>query len=100
MTGVSQIPIIPPPPRAPAAFSEGWANELNRWLNNLSQRQIDFVYARLNGLFYPGIPTTGYGLVAGEVFSNGGVLTIVRENAIWMGPLSAAGAVGSLTVSV
>lgn len=94
------IPIRPPPPRAPAAFTQEWANELNRWLQSLSDAQAGFVYARLSGMYWPDPHTSGYGLRAGEIFSNGGVLTVVQEGDIWMGGVAASTRLGTLTVTV
>jgi hypothetical protein len=100
MAGSNQVPIRPAPPRAPAAFTQDWANELNRWLTGLSEQQAGFLYARLSGMFWPNPPTSGYGLRAGEVFSNDGILTVVQEDDIWAGGFAVTMELGTLTVTV
>ena len=100
MAGENQIPIRPAPPRAPAEFTQAWVNELNRWLVGLSEAQAGFLYTRLSGMYWPSTPTSGYGLQPGEVFANAGILTMVREDDIWGGSVSATGTVGTLTVTV
>lgn len=100
MAGPNQVPIRPAPPRAPAEFSQEWVNELNRWLTNLSEAQAGFIYARLSGMFWPNPPTSGYGLRAGEVFSNDGILTVVQEDDIWAGGFAVSAELGTLTVTV
>ncbi len=97
----NQIPIRPAPPRPPAELTQEWANELNRWLTGLSEAQAGFVYARLSGLFLAAtFPTSGYGLRAGEVFANDGILTVVREDDIWLGSFAVSAELGTLTVTV
>ena len=60
-----------------------------------------FSYARLSGMFLaPTFPTSGYGLRAGEVFANDGILTVVREDDIWLGGFAVAAELGTLTVTV
>lgn len=100
MAGPNQIPIRPAPPRAPVQFSENWVNELNRWLTSLSEAQAGFLYVRVAGMYWPSPPTSGYGLQAGEVFSNDGILTVVQEDDIWAGGFSATVELGTLTVTV
>lgn len=94
------VQIIPAPPRPPKEFSYEYANELYRWLENISRYMTGVNYLRGSGLYLPGLPETGYGLIEGEVFSNDGILTIVRLNEIWIGPLYATGEIGDVTVSV
>jgi hypothetical protein len=96
----NQVKIRPAPPRAPATFTQDWVNELNRWLTNLSEDQAGFLYARLSGMYWPNAPTSGYGLQAGEVFANDGILTIVREDDIWAGGFEVGVELGTLTVTV
>jgi hypothetical protein len=96
------IPIFPAPPRPPA---EGWTpdygNQLNRWLANISEQFVQFTYLKASGLLLADtFPTSGYGLRAGEVFANDGVLTVVRPDDIWMGAFTVTGSVGTITVSV
>lgn len=45
------------------------------------------------------LPDTGDGLRVGDIFSNGGVLTIVRENDIFLGTVSSVVSLGELTVT-
>lgn len=98
---LQNIPMFPAPPRPPR---EGWTpaygNELTRWLQNISEHFDDFTYGRFNGLLLLSFPTSGYDLRVGEVFSNGGVLTVVRENDIWAGGFAVTTELGSLTVTV
>jgi hypothetical protein len=82
-------------------FTQDWVNELNRWLTGLSEQQAGFIYARLNGMFLATtFPTSGYGLRAGEVFANDGILTVVREDDIWAGGFAITTELGTLTVTV
>lgn len=104
MAVASQAVIIPAPPRPPAdgVWTVDYGNQLNRWLDNLSRLLGGPFYLRGTGLFFPpgSLPTSGYGLYAGEVFSNAGVLTMVLEGDIWLGSLSATTGLGDLTVTV
>lgn len=90
--------IQPGVPRAPDIFTRDWANQLTRWLENL-QRVGAFSLLRGSGIYLVGLPSSGSGLKPGEVFSNGGVLTIVREGETWLGSVSTTTAIGTLTVS-
>lgn len=101
MVDVNQtIPIIPAPPRPPRqGWTESYGNELNRWLENYVRQLTGFTYGRFSGMMFVG-PTSGDGLRPGEVFSNGGVLTVVREGDVWAGGLSARAEIGTLTVTV
>ena len=94
-------PTLPAAPRPTATWSVEYGNQLYRWLTSLQNYYGGFPYLRGSGLFFlPGsLPETGYGLVPGMVFSNAGVLTVVREDDIWVGSLSATGAVGTVTVT-
>lgn len=94
-----RYPIVPAPPRPPAAFNYEWANQLTRWLES-QLRLNQFPYLRGAGLYLLDLPTSGYGLTPGEVFSNGGVLTIVRENDMWIGSQQISTAVGTLSVTI
>jgi hypothetical protein len=100
MATQQQNVILPAPPRYNSGENpEDYANQMNRWLDNLYRFLTGVVYLRGNGLFLPGLPTTGYLLAPDEVFSNGGILTIIRAGDVWVGPLSATTAVGTVTVS-
>jgi hypothetical protein len=100
MATQQQNVILPAPPRYTEGMeSRDYANQMNRWLDNLHRYATGVVYLRGNGLYLPGLPTTGYGLSPDEVFSNGGILTIVRAGDVWAGPLSATATVGTVTVS-
>lgn len=96
------IPIFPAPPRPPASgWNENYGNELNRWLENVTRQLTGFTYGRFSGMMLATtFPTSGYGLRAGEVFANDGVLTMVREDDIWIGSFAVTGSVGTITVSV
>lgn len=97
-----RVALLPAPPRPPAEYSLDYGNQLNRWLTNLSELIGGLSYLRGSGLFLSldSLPTTGYGLRPGEVFANDGVLTIVREDDIYLGSLTATSALGGLTVTV
>lgn len=101
MVDVNQAVMIPAPPRMPEKPDTQYFGELNRWLISLAQFLGDAHYVRATGLFFPdgSLPTTGYNLKPGEVFSNDGVLTVVQDGDIWMGPLSATTGLGTLTVT-
>lgn len=103
MAGNDQSVIIPAPPRPPAdgAWTRGYGNELNRWLENLARVVGGFTYVRANGIFLATtFPTSGYGLRPGEVFANDGVLTVVREDDIWAGAFAVSAELGTLTVTI
>ena len=97
MAQSQQLIVLPAPPRSDQA---DYVHQLNRWLDNLYRYVTGVTYLRGNGLFLPGLPKTGYGLRVGEVFSNGGILTIVQEGDIWAGGFAVGCAVGSVTVTV
>ena len=96
------VPIFPAPPRPPASgWNESYGNELNRWLENVTRTLTGFTYGKFSGmLLAETFPTSGYGLRAGEVFANAGILTMVREDDIWIGSFAVTGSVGTITVSV
>lgn len=94
----SKAPIQPAPPRAPDVFTAAWANQLTRWLQD-QLRLNEFPYLRGSGLYLLNLPTSGYGLKPGEVFSNAGVLTIVREGDIWLGSVTSGAEMGSVAVT-
>lgn len=99
-----QPPILPAPPRPQGASSGGFTTDYfsqqYRWLEGLVRYITGVNYGKFNSLYLPGLPVTGDGLIAGEVFSNNGILTVVQEDDIWVGPLMAAGEVGFVTVTV
>lgn len=101
MVDANQAVMIPAPPRMPEKPDAAYFSELNRWLQGLVQIVGDAHYVRATGLFFPenSLPTNGYNLKPGEVFSNDGVLTMVQEGDIWMGTLSATTGLGTLTVT-
>jgi hypothetical protein len=96
------VPIFPAPPRPPASgWNESYGNELNRWLSNVTAQLSGFTYGKFSGILLAStFPTSGYGLKAGEVFANAGILTVVREDDIWLGSFAVTGSVGTITVSV
>lgn len=96
-------PILPAPPRPQGnggGFTPDYFSQQYRWLEGLVRYITGVNYGRFNSLYLPGLPKTGYGLLPDEVFSNGGVLTVVQVDDIWIGPLTAAGEVGRVTVTV
>lgn len=99
---ITQIVTLPPPPRPQGVFSFEHSNQLYRWMQNLADKLNGIYYLRGGGLYLSpdSFPTTGYGLRAGEVFANDGILTMVREDDIWLGAFSVSAELGSLTVSV
>lgn len=102
MATPQQLIVLQAPPRYTGQDPQDYANAVNLWLANLYRYVTGVVYLRGNGLFFPppALPTSGFGLFAGEVFSNGGVLTIVAVDDIWAGGGAIGTAVGSVTVSV
>jgi len=102
MANTALISIFPAPPRPPASgWNENYGNELNRWLENVTNTLSGFTYGKFSGMLLADtFPTSGYGLRAGEVFANDGVLTMVRVDDIWMGSFAVTGSVGTITVSV
>ena len=99
MADRAQTPILPAPPRPQAEFTIDYSNQLYRWLDGLARLVAGVNYGRFSGLYLPGLPTSGYGLIEGEVFSNGGILTIVQADDIWSGSLTTTGEVGDVTVT-
>ncbi len=96
------IPIFPAPPRPPPSgvWTPDYGNQLNRWLENVTNTLTGFTYARLNGMLWVG-PFSPEGLKTGEVFANVNILTVIRLEDAWIWPgVSATGAVGTITVSV
>ena len=98
----STATLPPAPPRAPFEYSQNWAFQLNRWIENYT-RLADFP-AVLRGcrLYLPSLPDNPVGLIIGEVYRDADVLKIVLANYAYIGPtgLSATGSVGTLTVTV
>jgi hypothetical protein len=94
--------ILPAPPRPVQLFSFDWSNQMNRWLTQLQAYVFGVHYGRFSSLYLApeSFPTSGYGLRAGEVFANAGVLTVVREGDIWMGSFAASAEIGELTVTI
>lgn len=94
-------PILQAPPRYTGQSTEDYLNALNLWLTSFDRHNNkEFHLLRGSGLFLLGLPTSGYGLRAGYVFSNGGVLTIVAVGDIWAGGFAVEAAVGHVTVTV
>lgn len=100
MAQASQLVILPAPPRWTGQSEEDYNNQLNRWFSNLYDFVTGLTYLRGSGLYLRGLAESGYMLKTGEVFSNGGVLTIVRDGDIWAGGMSIGCVVGSVTVTV
>ncbi len=90
---------LPAPPRPTESWTPETAQELYRWLQSLNDAVQGVAYGRLNGLFLPGFPTSGYGLKPGEVFANDGILTMVREGDVWVGSFAVTASLGSVTVT-
>lgn len=99
MAATNQLVVLPAPPRYTGQAPEDYANQMNRWLDSLYSYVTGLTYLRGNGLFLPGLPMTGAGLRVGEVFSNGGVLTIVRASDIWIDTFAVTAYAGTVTVS-
>lgn len=95
-------PIFPAPPRPPdGQWNADYGNQLNRWLQNTIDQLSGFTYGRFGGIMLaPTFPTSGYGLRAGEVFANDGILTVVRTDDIWLGSFAIDVGLGSVTVTV
>lgn len=103
MVDVNKAVIIPVPPRPPRSNDEvpNYRRELNRFLEFMQRYLGSPFYLRGTGLYFlPGsLSTTGYGLQAGEVFANDGVLTVVRPDDIWAGGFAITTGLGTLTVT-
>lgn len=95
----NQLTVLPAPPRYTGQPTPDYANQLNRWLDNLYRWSTGVNYLRGNGLFLPGLPTIGFGLRTGEVFANDGILTIVRDGDIWADTFAVEVEAGSVTVT-
>lgn len=96
------VPVLPAAPRPSPVWTVEYGNQLYRWLAAVQQYFGGTPYLRGSGLFFPtgALPETGYNLAPGMVFSNAGVLTVVREDDIWAGPLTMNAAIGTVTVTV
>lgn len=87
------------PPRPPPEWTAEYGQQLLRWLQTVERVLSGVSYGRFSGLFLPGLPTSGYNLRPGEVFANAGVLTVVREDDIWVGGFAISVDSGSVTTS-
>lgn len=94
-------PTLPAAPRPSTNWTLEYGNQLYRWLTAFQQYYTNYPYLRGSGLYFlpDSLAETGYGLQPGMVFSNAGVLTVVREGDIWAGPLTATVALGTVTVT-
>ena len=93
------VPIIPAPPRPPEEYSLRFGNELYRWLQNFADQITGVYLLRGSGLYLPEITKSAYGLKVDMVWSNKGVLTLVRTGDVGLSTVSAAGGVGTITVT-
>lgn len=102
MVDTPGVPLLPAPPRAPAVWTLDFANQLNRYLANLQNTLQGIYLLRGSGLYLSpdSLPTSGYDLYPGLVFSNDGVLTIVRAGDTWIGGFEVTIGLGSVTVTV
>lgn len=96
----SQAAILPPPPRPSSQYNQEYANQLVRWLEQLARTMTGLSYLRGTGLYLPQLPTSGVGLKPGEVYQEARYLRVVLEGDASVTGASAAGAVGSVTVTV
>ena len=98
----STAALPPAPPRAPIEYTQEWARQLNRWIENYT-RLADFPAALRGGrLILPSLPDSPVGLIVGEVYRDGDVLKIILENYGYAGTgsVSTTCAVGTLSVTV
>ena len=94
-------PILPAPPRYTGQDTGDYLNAMNLWLTSFDRHNNkEFHLLRGSGLFLQGLPTSGYGLRAGYVFSRAGVLTIVAEGDIWAGGFAVGASVGTPTITI
>lgn len=102
MTLTPQLPILSPPPRGTSEWTQEYANQLNRWLENLARLFGGIYYLRGSGLYLSpdSLPVGPYGLYPGEVWANDGILTWVREGDIGLSMVYGTGTVGSVTVTI
>lgn len=98
--------IFQPPPRVTSwPPPKEYFNELNRWFDNVQRVLGGVTFVRFNGMYTPaiggvtGFPVSAFDLKVGFVWANEGVLTLVREGDIGVDGVSAAGAVGTVTVT-
>lgn len=94
----SSATIQPAPPRAPNEYTADWANQINRWLINYTRLAAFPAVLRGGRLYLPSLPTSGAGLIVGEVYRDGDLLRVVLEGAGYAGTVSAAGQLGTLGV--
>ncbi len=102
MANTPILPIFPAPPRPPArGWTPDYGNQLNRWLQNVTDTLSGFTYGKFSGMMLAStFPRGAYGLRVGEGYLNGRVLTFVLEGDIGLSTVSATASVGSVTVSV
>lgn len=96
----SSAALFPAPPRAPNEYTQDWAFQLNRWLINYTRLAGFPAVLRGGRLYVPSLPTSGYGLIVGEIYRDGDLLRVVLEGSGYVGGVVSAGSVGTLTVSV
>ena len=70
----SSATIAPAPPRAPNQYTQDWANQINRWLTNYTRLANFPAVLRGGRLYLPSLPSSGYGLIVGEVYRDGDLL--------------------------
>jgi hypothetical protein len=94
---IAIIPALPKPPDSLPADARNYANQLVKALEDYIRLQTGTPLLRGSGLFLPGLPTSEYGLPPDMVFSNNGVLTLVRANAAVVTGSAAVSALGHVT---
>jgi len=74
-------PALPRPPDSTPSDTRNYLNQLVRMIEGYIRLSSGAPLLRGGGLFLPGLPTSEAGLAPDMVFSNNGVLTLVRLNA-------------------
>ena len=90
------LPVFPSPPEG---YERAYADDLVRTLNAFVQQVANSGALRGTTLVLTDLPTSGFQLATGSVFNDSGTLKIVLVNVGYSGSVSAASAIGTVTVT-
>lgn len=90
---------VPAFSQAPKQYSQPWADELVKQLTLAIQQMYNPAAIRAGGLTLTNLPELGHGLFAGDVYSDAGVLRVVRATDAFAPSLVANGFLGTVTTS-
>lgn len=90
---------IPVFPSAPEGYSRVYLDDLVRALNIFAEQAANPGNVRGTDMVLTDLPVSGAGLATGSVFNDSGTLKIVLANIGYASAVSAAGAIGTVTVT-